>query len=367
VPEQQANAADRPDADAMEAQFRAAREAAERQFRQYRRQIAKELTQNVAAAFAPGATGGLPASATSRPALHEVPVADLHRLEQADSRVRHSIVQACFYNLRLYSGLLLDRRDRPAFREKLLANLAHLPTIHEELSRYFAAPAGGSTAGVFFPQQQAVVLDELGRLSALADDLMRRYDDEGCARQFAERAPGHIDRIMAALGRITARLREIKVDLVGLLEEVVALHGDRLAAAGISLRFTNKNGEAAPIFGRHHDLISAFGELITNAAKHGLRDLPPGKPRVIGIVLRLVTLGQQTYQIDVADSGRGIPPAVRPHLGITGVSSGGTGFGLAMVRRTIETDHLGTMAVLSREGTGTLVRIHLPRTLARPI
>jgi signal transduction histidine kinase len=87
---------------------------------------------------------------------------------------------------------------------------------------------------------------------------------------------------------------------------------------------------------------------------------------VIGIVLRQVTLGQQTYQIDIADSGRGVPPAVQPHLGAAGVTSGGTGFGLTMVRRIIETDHLGTVAILTREGTGTLVRIHLPRSLARP-
>ncbi len=71
----------------------------------------------------------------------------------------------------------------------------------KELNRYFAVPVGGLAAGTFFPQQQTVAMDELGRLSARAEDLMRRYDDEAPAREFAEHVPGHIDRIMAALGR----------------------------------------------------------------------------------------------------------------------------------------------------------------------
>lgn len=362
MPEELPTWPEEPGSGAMEARFRAAREAAEARFRRYRREIAEELARNLADTF-----DALPETPSAAPHLADLAVADLHRLEQADSRVRHSIVQACFYNLRLYSALLPDRRDRPAFQEKLRANLAHLPGIREELARYFAVRVGGVPAGAFFPRQRAVVMEQLKRLSELADDLPNHYHDEACVRLFAERAPGHIDRIMRALGEITSQLRAVKIDLVDLLEELVALHSDRLAEAGIALRFTNEGGETAPLFGRRRDLTSAFGELINNAARHGLAPLPPGRPRLISIVLRLVTLGQQTYQVDIADSGRGIPPEVQEHLGTPGVTSGGTGFGLSMVRRTIETDHLGTLDILSREGTGTLVRIHLPRTLAPPI
>jgi hypothetical protein len=251
MPDQPTEPFERETADTMAAQFRAARETAQRQFRLYRRQIAEELARNVEEAFSP-------APATEPPALAEAPVADLHRLEQADSRVRHSIVQACFYNLRLYSALLPDRREKPGFREKLLGNLAHLPGIEADLERYFAVPVGGLPAGAYFPQHRAEVLGDLSALGRLTAALQARYDDPTAARRFAEEAPGHIDRIMTALGEITARLREIKTDLVALLEEQMALHGDRLAAAGISLRFTNKNGESAPIFGRRRDLMSAF-------------------------------------------------------------------------------------------------------------
>ena len=355
------NAGEPLDAVAMEAQFRAAREAAERQFRAYTRQINEEFARNVSETFGP-----VPAPEPAGFALEDVPVADLHRLEQADSRVRHSIVEACFYNLRLYSELLLDRRQKPAFREKLKANLDHLPGIGEDLTRHFAQAVGEHTLAALFPRQQATVFHELVLLAVCAEDLIAQYDDEAAGRQFAAGVPGHIDRIMAALGEITARLRAAKVDLVSVLNQVVALHQDRLAAEGISLRFTNQNGEAAPVFGRRRDLMNAFGELVTNAAKHGLAGLQPDRPKVIAIVLRLVTVGQPTYQIDVADSGRGVPDAVREHLGVRGVTTGGTGEGVAMVRQIIA-DHLGAFSVLSREGAGTLIRLHLPRTLARPM
>ena len=361
MPDGESHPPDMPDVHGMEDQFRAAREAAERQFREYQEQIGRELSRNLSDAF------GAAAAPTVRPALEAAPIRDLHRLEQADSHVRHSIVEACFYNLRLYSDLLPDRGQRPGFQQKLQANLEHLPDIHDELTRYFASRVGDHTAGALFPQEQAQVLHELGQVVARAERLLRDYDGEACRREFAESVPRHIDRTMAALGQITARLREIKVDLVGVLEQVVALHRDRLAAAGISIRFTNKNGEAAPIFGHRRQLLNAASEVVSNAATHGLAHLPGHKPRVIGIVLRLVTVGQQAFQIDVADSGSGIPREIQDALGVRGVTTGGTGEGLAMVRHIIEDEHLGSLAVLSREGTGTLVRIHLPRALAMPM
>ena len=349
------------DTEAMTRQFEAARAEAERRFAEYQRQIAAELARNVTEAFGTGAPGAAP------PTLESAPVADLHRLQQADSHVRHSIVEACFYNLRLYGDLLLNRRDKPGFREKLQANLDQLPAIRDELADYFALPVGGRPLAAYFAEQDAVVSRELAVLSETAADLADRYDDEPRQRRFAETVPPTIDRIMTALGEITAHLRGIKVDLVSALQQVVALHEDRLSAQGVSVRFTNKNGEAAPVFGDRRELMNAFGELIKNAAKHGLAGLPAGRPKVIGIVLRLVTLTQQTYQIDVADSGRGIPDVVRDRLGVRGVTTGGTGEGFAMVRQIIEDRHLGSLAVLSREGTGTLIRLHLPRSLARPV
>jgi signal transduction histidine kinase len=350
------------DAAAMEEQFRAAREAAERQFRAYQQGMAAELARNVSEAFVPP-----PLPVADAPALDDVPIADLHRLDQADSRVRHSVVEACFYNLRLYSDLLLDRRQKPTFREKLEANLAHLPTIQEELTRHFAAPVGEHTLAALFPRQEAAVSGELALLARCAADLLAHYDDRAVGRRFAASVPRSIDRIMAALGEVTAHLRAAKADLVGLLRQVVGLHQERLAAQGIALRFTNQDGETAPCFARPRDLLTAFGELVNNAARHGLADLPPDREKVISLVLRLVTVGQPTYQVDVADNGRGVPAAVQEHLGTRGVTTGGTGEGLALVRQIIERDHLGAVAVLSRPGAGTLIRLHLPRTLALPM
>jgi len=65
--------------------------------------------------------------------------------------------------------------------------------------------------------------------------------------------------------------------------------------------------------------------------------------------------------VTVADSGRGMDARTRERAfdDFFTTKSGGTGHGLAFVRRVIEA-HSGEVSLTSQEGRGTVVRIHLP-------
>jgi signal transduction histidine kinase len=68
------------------------------------------------------------------------------------------------------------------------------------------------------------------------------------------------------------------------------------------------------------------------------------------------------YVIRFTDTGRGMSPDEQARL-FTPFSTafdGGTGLGMAIVRRIVE-DHGGTIDVESRPGEGTTVSIQLPR------
>ena len=68
-------------------------------------------------------------------------------------------------------------------------------------------------------------------------------------------------------------------------------------------------------------------------------------------------------EIEVRDSGRGIPPGILERIGHRGVTfgkPGGSGFGLAHAKEFVEASG-GTLGIRSTPGAGTQVRITLPR------
>jgi two-component system, NtrC family, sensor histidine kinase PilS len=98
-------------------------------------------------------------------------------------------------------------------------------------------------------------------------------------------------------------------------------------------------------------------QIVYNVAKNAVGAMAAGG--------RLTIAGREhegSYLIRFTDTGRGMSPDEMSRL-FTPFSTafdGGTGLGMAIVRRIVE-DHGGTIDVESRPGEGTTVTIHLPR------
>ena len=143
------------------------------------------------------------------------------------------------------------------------------------------------------------------------------------------------------------------VNLNDLVDELSLLVRHKLANQGVKL-VRDLQSDLPLVLGDAPQLEQAFLNLILNAAE-AMAD---------GGTLTIKTMALQTAQVGVAfkDTGTGMTKeqqqrAFKTVLATT--KAKGTGIGLAIVGRIIETHH-GQIRILSRPGRGTTLRITLP-------
>ena len=105
----------------------------------------------------------------------------------------------------------------------------------------------------------------------------------------------------------------------------------------------------------------ALGRALTNVLLNAVESGPPGSPIAVS-VRRAVAPGQRSMvEIEVRDSGAGIPASKLERIWEPYVTHkpGGTGLGLAIVRQTLHA-HGGTTSAESTPGSGTSIRLALP-------
>jgi len=184
-------------------------------------------------------------------------------------------------------------------------------------------------------QAAAVIFDEAGRMHRLVLDLLD----------------------LARLDAGTADLQRSAVDLGALLKTVAEKFAPQARAAGVEIRL-----EAAalpPITGDGDRLAQVFTNLVDNALKY----TPAGG----GITLRAAA-SAQGVQVEVADTGAGIPPQAVARIfdrfyqadsSRQGGRKHGAGLGLAIAREIVQA-HGGTISVRSSPGSGSTFSVTLP-------
>jgi two-component system heavy metal sensor histidine kinase CusS len=179
-------------------------------------------------------------------------------------------------------------------------------------------------------------LEECGRLSLMIDGLM----------------------FLARADSPEARLVRAPVDVDRELKAVYELYGPFAAEAGVGLQLEPppRGALVAPL---DRNLFQrAISNLITNALRH----TPAG-----GTVRLAADVVDGALQVDVADTGTGIPPEhltrvldrfyrVDPSRSS---SSGGLGLGLAIVQSIMKI-HAGSLRITSEPGRGTTIRLTFP-------
>jgi len=143
------------------------------------------------------------------------------------------------------------------------------------------------------------------------------------------------------------------LDLRAMLEESLLRSGEALAAAKVEV--VREYGPPLRVLGDQRRLVEAFCELLTNAR----RAMRSGGKLTVGYR----SIDGQLAAIDVADTGEGIPEAIRPRIFepffTTKQEWNAKGLGLSMVHEVCESHH-GRVTVTSEPGRGATFTVLLP-------
>jgi OmpR-family two-component system manganese-sensing sensor histidine kinase len=116
------------------------------------------------------------------------------------------------------------------------------------------------------------------------------------------------------------------------------------------------------VLGNSDRLVRLFTNLVSNAISY----TPEGGKVSISSV---IVMPQNQIQVQVGDTGIGIPEAALPHIferfyRHQPQSTGGSGLGLA-IAKAITDYHRGQIKVESSPDNGTIVTVTLPQAVAR--
>jgi signal transduction histidine kinase len=159
------------------------------------------------------------------------------------------------------------------------------------------------------------------------------------------------------LSRLRAGMQQIRyarVEVDRLAEKAMEELRPRAEEAGVDLQ-RERGGSSFTISGDEDRLMQVIVNLLANAVRF--------TPRGGNVIVRVVDAGPEV-EVEVEDTGRGIPAAALPYIfewyRQAHQDPGGTGLGLAIARSAVEA-HRGRISVESQEGKGSRFTVMLPR------
>jgi signal transduction histidine kinase len=248
-----------------------------------------------------------------------------------------------------------------------------IETIAAQLSQYADRKRSDATAARMKDQFVATVSHELrtplaamdGWLHVLLDGEPGPLNEE--QHRFLTTVKRNSDRLMRLVGDLLLigqmdagqfTLEFGDVDIVELVGETVALFEGAAAEKRIELNV--HTGSSAVVLGDRLRLGQLLSNLVSNAIK-----FTPER----GQVSIRVREQDGTCQVEVTDSGIGIPAADRTHLferfyrASTATGTAGSGLGLA-ISKAIAEAHGGTIRIADSSGSGTRVLVEIPLQVA---
>ena len=205
----------------------------------------------------------------------------------------------------------------------------------------------------------------LAGLDLAAQTLSGQLPADGDARLFIDRVIQESQRLqaillnlaqLAALDAEGIQVERAPFSATELVRELVERYQARAALAGLSLR-DDPAKDHAQILGDRGKTDQALQNIVDNALKF---------TRTGEVV---VSTGSDDAQVEIAvrDTGPGIPPRDLPRIferfykvDRARGSQPGSGLGLSIARHLVELQG-GTIVAESQPGTGTVVRVRLPR------
>jgi signal transduction histidine kinase len=192
-------------------------------------------------------------------------------------------------------------------------------------------------------------------------------DDPATRKEFLESSAGQLSRLdwlrtnLLELSKLDSGLVLLDLrpdDLRACVESAVEQVEPAAERRGVTLRLLLPDG---PLRIQHDP--QRIGQVVTNLVGNGVKFTPRG-----GSVTVQLRAERDDAIVEVADSGSGIDAAELPHIfdrfyrgaGAAEARSQGSGLGLSIVKSIVDM-HGGRIAVESRLGVGTTIRVSLPR------
>jgi len=211
----------------------------------------------------------------------------------------------------------------------------------------------------------------VGALTLLAEAIQDAADDRDAVARFAARIQHEGSRLARLVGELMELSRvqgadpmpgATEVDVRSIVAEVI--ERTRLAAEQAGIVVTSSCDAGLRVRGNEAQLASAVANLVDNAIAYS------GSGTRVAVTARAGRDddARPTVDIAVTDQGIGIADSERDRIferfyrvdPARSRATGGTGLGLAIVKNIV-TNHLGTVSVWSKVGSGSTFTIRLPR------
>jgi two-component system sensor histidine kinase SenX3 len=211
----------------------------------------------------------------------------------------------------------------------------------------------------------------VGALTLLAEAIQDAADEPAMVARFAARIQHEGSRLARLVGELMELSRVQGADpMPGATEVDVrmvvaeAIERTRLAAEQASITVSWSCADGLRVRGNEAQLATAVANLVDNAIAYS------GSGTRVAVTARASTDedARPTVDIAVTDQGIGVAEAERDRIferfyrvdPARSRATGGTGLGLAIVKNIV-TNHLGTVSVWSKVGSGSTFTIRLPR------
>jgi formylglycine-generating enzyme required for sulfatase activity len=271
--------------------------------------------------------------------LNQVTPAAIHLVDVALVKVTHAPGVFAVRNLMQLARLASARSDKPGFQKKVEDAQQAIPMARQECEAFFSiAVSSDCSIGDLFSETRQAALTRLNDLPRLP----------------LESQAEAIGALLAEFTNIRSALKARRHSVRGLLEGLI-VPLTRLCEGGqVNLMTCLIQTEDCEAFLDPQRLGAAITELVANAVRHAFHR----KGGLVRIELKPVAEAGEAVII-VEDDGSGISEEVRGRIFERGVTTGGTGEGLHLVREIVEGEHLGRIAVTTGEA-GTRWEIALP-------